>query len=533
MSLIWPLSLLLVGVLVGTVASAAEPGLTRHGRWLQYNGRYVYIVGIDRQELACDPHKDYVKALDQLAQYHINKVRIFSYCYWDPNRYWHPWLYSAPTGQFDLDAWNPLYWQRVKDVIAAAQARDILVEFSLFPAYPADPNWWTDPHTRVAWSKRFNTNGAFSTNASGHFFPEFFDLTYTERSHRGKMLRDYQQALVDKAIAELEAFPNVLFEVANEFFEGVHQLPRGYQVYPWQQYWATYIDQRTSQPVAVHVHDAMGEPHLDAAGNPIGIRYFWDLAAVDVLTFHLYQTDPAKLARLLHGAQGKDKVLQCNESFTIVAKGVDEVTREAWGWFLAGGYYSLYVDSSADIGSAPWVQFAQRAKVLRDIAESVPFWQLSPVDHAGKEYDALIRQGPSDQGWQLLANPGVAYVAYFWGRASTVSVKMQLASGSYTYTWHDPRDGSVLGSGSVNGGGIAEMPSPSTAAWHPTVGVVLVIQRGGEAARPPHRAGARQVCPMPSPTAAWENLTSPPSGAAGTTLMDTTSAVEIEVLATP
>ena len=489
MSFTWTLSLLAVGVLAGTVAGGAGPELTRHGRWLQYNGHYVYIVGVDRQELACSPHMDYVQALDELVRYRLNKVRIWSYCYWEPSRYWHPWVYSEATGQFDLDTWNPRYWQRVKDVVAAAQARDILVEFSLFPAYPADSGWWADPYMRVAWNKRFNTNGAFTTNARGHFFPEFFDLSYAERSHSGKTLRDYQQALVDKAIAELAGFPNLWFEVANEFFEGVHPLPRGYQVYPWQQYWATYISQRTPRLVAVHVHDAAGGPHVDAAGNLIGVRYFWNLPSVDILTFHLYETNPAKMAQLLHGVQGKDKVLQCNESFTVLDKGVDEVTREAWGWFLAGGYYSLYVESSAEIGSAPWVQFAQRAKVLREIAESVPFWELSPVDQAGNEYDALITQGPSGQNWQVLANPGATYIAYFWGPASAASVKIQLAGGHYAYSWYDPRNGSVLGRGSVSGGRTAEIPSPSTASWHATVGVVLVIQRGEKAAPRPHGAG--------------------------------------------
>ena len=497
--------------------SGGSGGIQRQGRWLTYNGQYVYYVGADTQQLAADTSLDYIAVLNQFQANGINKVRIWVDAYWDPN-YLHPWVYNTTTGKYNLDQWNNAYWTRVKAFVSAAQQRSIIVEVSLFDAYPSNPDWFVNDSMRIAWNKSYNSNGVFSTNSSGHFYPEFFDLNYSERSTSGKTLKDYQQALVDKTLAELGGYSNVHFEIMNEFFEFMSDFPNGFAtVAPWQQYWTDYVAQRTDRLVVAHVNDATNSQANKAAGQ----EYFWDRPSVDVLNYHLYQTDPGVISNLLHNAQSKGKVLQSNESYEwyvknpdgsgqITQANLDRVTKEAWGWFVSGGYYAFYNAQHTEFGG--WNQLGTRAKVLNDLATKVRFWEMSPVDSSGNEYDALVTQGPgsSNTARQVFANPGSQYVVYFWGTPRSTAARIQLLAGSYRYEWYDPRTGNLLGSGTVTGGAATNITSPATSSWSGAVGVALFIF--SELSPAPTPTPIPTPTPTPTLCNTYSNTSTPPQG---------------------
>jgi len=120
---------------------------------------------------------------------------------------------------------------------------------------------------------------------------------------------------------------------------------------------------------------------------------------------------------------------------------------------------------SSNIGNSSWIAMANRLKALREIAEKADFSTLSPVDGAGNEYDSLVIQGPSGKNRQVLANPGSGYVVYFWGSKSNTAAKIQLPSGNYTYEWYNALNATLIGSGTVSGGGSASIPAPPTSSW--------------------------------------------------------------------
>lgn len=439
-----------------------------------YDGRYVYLVGVDAQELAVDVSENYVATLAQLQAQRINKVRIWIDVYFEGTSVLRPWAYDGRTGRFDLDAWNEAYWQRLQAFTAAAQARDIIVEVSIFDAYARDTRpdgWWRNPVQRQAWNKDFNINRAFSTNGAGHFFPNFYTLTYPERSASGKTLSDYQRALVDKVIATLAPFHNVYYEIDNEFPDD--QATQD-DVYPWQQYWAWYVRQRSGKIVDVYARS-------DLTGG--GVQYYWEQPYVDALNFHFYDRNPDHISALLHHAQRKGKILQCNESDDwsmgerVDMHALNGDTREAWAWFASGGYYAVYNGHRTDY--AGWEVMAHRLKVLRDLADQVPWWRMSPVDSEGAEYDTLASQGPT-RHWRILADPGSQYVVYYWSdgpEPTTVSAQIQLPDGVYRYRWYDPTTGAPLATGAVSSLGGRTAISAPPPIWNSDVGVVLIIQR--------------------------------------------------------
>lgn len=458
-----------LGLLLASLWSAdaiAGGGLSRSGRWFTHGGKPVYLVGFDLQELACNPALDYERILDELARHRLNKVRIWIYCWFGTTRFGAltPWA-RAPDGRHDLERFDARYWARVRAVVTAARERGIFVEVTIFAPYPNRPGyWWGDPGVRNAWNREHNVNGVFSTNADGHFYPQFYDLDYAEG---GKRLRDYQHALVEKTVTELGRFDNVYFEIANEFATVGWGAPAGAieAVYSWQLHWARFAASRTDRPIAVHA---------DADGRGAGARHYADAPEVDVLNFRLPDATPDEIARRLRPLLASGRILAINEAPFDFHEDLDRATRYAWSMFLAGGHFAAYEDDAARVGSPPWRAMAARLRVLREIAESVAFHRLSPADRRGRSYGRVIRQAPTT-GSRILADPARAYVAWFWGRPTNVGLILTLPPGRYAWRWYDVRDGRLLGEGTVDGGR-AQIPSPRD--WHEETGAALVIRAG-------------------------------------------------------
>jgi hypothetical protein len=370
----------------------------------------------------------------------------------------------------------------MKVLAVEARDRDIVVEVTIFSPYPntAENYWWNSADWQNAWNGNFNVNGAFTSNDTRHFYPEFYNLNYGETTRAGRTLRDYQQALVDKVVAELGGYKNVYFEIANEFAvehwgapaDAIHNDARLRQ---WQETWVQRIDSQSPRLVSVH---------SDTIGGAKGTEYWIGNGAIDVLNFRFANKSPGDISVLLNqsGAQISNKILAINESFggndDTFYHDLDKQTRYAWGMFVSGGHIAFYEPDARRIVSDPrWETGAMRLRVLRDIAESVSFWEMSPIDGSGNEYDDLITQGPTGMNRQVLANPGSQYVAYFWGTPTSTAVGIGLPTGSYDYSWHDVRNKNVLGRGAVQGSGSTRIPSPLPSSWNGDAGLALVIKR--------------------------------------------------------
>ena len=156
-----------------------------------------------------------------------------------------------------------------------------------------------------------------------------------------------------------------------------------------------------------------------------------------------------------------------------------KAVREAWGWAMAGGYYSFFTrDRDFDrVGDSGWQQAIRHATTLRQVMESVRFWEMSPVDSAGDEYDSLVSQGPGDGGWQVFAAPGREYLVYCWGTPRSRDLVIDIEPGEYSWEWIDARDGLVLLSGELaNAGDNATIVAPADDSWDGRYGVVLAIR---------------------------------------------------------
>ena len=170
---------------------------------------------------------DYRRYLDTLAADGLNYTRIFSGAYVEPpapsrstrntlappaGRFIAPWARSNDRGyanggnKFDLARWDDDYFRRLKDFVADASARGIVVELSLFCPMYEEMQWKLSPMNAAN-----NVNGVGKSARTD---------VYT--LDRNGALQAVQEALTRKLVTELNAFDNLFFEICNEpYFGGV------------------------------------------------------------------------------------------------------------------------------------------------------------------------------------------------------------------------------------------------------------------------------------------------------------------------
>jgi hypothetical protein len=370
---------------------------------------------------------DYVKYLETLAADGLNLTRTFSGSYLEPQgafniaentlapksgRFVCPWARSEQPGngsggnKFDLGKWDPAYFARLKDFVAQAGKRGIIVELTLFCPMYEEAQWKLSPMNAA---NNVNGIGAVGRN----------DVHTLDKS--GGLLA-VQEALVRKIVAELREAENLCYEICNEpYFGGV--------TIAWQHRIADIIaaaEKDFAQPHLITQNIANGSQKIDSP-HP----------SVSVFNFH-YANPPTAIALNF----GLNKVIGDNETGF---KGTADAhyRMEAWEFILAGGGLFNNLDYSFTAGHEdgtfqyPAGQpgggnpvFRKQMKLLKDFIHNFEFVKMKPAREAIRE------RLPKDARCQVLAEPGRQYAAYFKG-ALRFNFALDLPAGTYQIQWLD------------------------------------------------------------------------------------------------
>jgi hypothetical protein len=157
---------------------------------------------------------DYKKYLDELHANRLNLTRTFTGVYAEDAKAFGitrntlaptegklicPWARSDAPGyagggnKFDLTKWDPAYFARLKDFVAQAGKRGVVVELNLFCPFYEDSMWRLSP-----------MNSANNVNDVGKLARE---SVYNRKKNGG--LQAVQENLVRKLVTELNAFDNL------------------------------------------------------------------------------------------------------------------------------------------------------------------------------------------------------------------------------------------------------------------------------------------------------------------------------------
>jgi len=445
----------------------------------------VLITSAEHYGAVLNTAFDYKKYLQTLEAEGMNYTRIFTGSYVEvpgsfgiqhntlspaTGAFLAPWqrtdepgLYEG-EGKFDLSAWNPAYFQRLKDFIEEADARGVIVEVTFFCATYQDAYWERHP---------FNPGN--NINSLGTLARKDFNTLKNEKAVK------FEKALVEKIVTELNAYDNIFYEISNEPWADnedptlyLHKTTKPNKNVGWM-LWAnpatqgTLDWQREMAEVMKATEQNLPKKHLLAQNyNNFKLSLPSVGDNIDILNFHYAWPEVVDMN------YGWERPINYDES-GFAGSADSTYLEQAWAFMLAGGAifnnldYSFYVGAEDGTGKneAPGggsTRFRQQLKILRDFLESFEFVKMKPAPNFLYHAPGMIGQALGEEGKQ--------YALYLSGNAGEW-VKLNLPKGKYNYQFMAVDSGEVLTEGEVQG---SEQPvSLSLPQGHQRLALRIVV----------------------------------------------------------
>lgn len=459
------ISLLLLTVIIFSGCGSSEEAVKSLGlhpqnpHYFLFRGKPAVLIGsTEHYGAVMNLDFDYLVYLDELAASGLNVTRTFSGIYVEPQgvfniegntlapdygRFISPWARSNENGyanggnKFDLSAWDPLYFDRLKNFITEAGKRNIVVELDLFSNFYDTVQWKLSP--------LFYTNNVNKVvKVKDHM--EILSLKHPE-------LLEIQEKMVRKIVDELKDYDNLYYEICNEPYFGDTTALRLWEAHMT----GIMVDAEKDLPnkhlisnnIANH-HRAVREPR----------------EGVSVYNFH-YARPPITVGMNYH----LNKPIGDNETGF---DGIHDATyrMEAWNFILAGGALFNHLDYSFTVGhedgsfvfregqpGGGGKNLRNQFRILAEFMKTLDYVKMMPV-----EGDFVRLKEESNKNLQGLTEDGKVTALYISGRDTIpcrTEIDINLHPGSYSISWIDTRTGGETVNGlSGHPGGRALIASP-------------------------------------------------------------------------
>ena len=432
----------------------------------------VLITSAEHYGAVVNKDFDYVTYLDALKSYGLNYTRIYPGFLFEPMGKFVkgntlgpkpqslvlPWARSQAPGyvlcgsKFDLDRWNPDYFVRLKDFIAKAGERGIVVEICFFNAQYSD-TWPISPLY-------------YENNIQGIGRGDFSDAQTLKDPELVGREADY----VRKITQEVNGFDNVILEICDEpALIGTPAALAG----PWVAHMVQVVKKTESSLPKKHLlAQQLEEPvdgPMDFSGHPdvsvIVAQYVWQAG------------DQMGGMKALDFEYGHNKPIDFNETnyYPIWYQGdkVADSRVEAWEFMVGGGSSFNHLNGLFTVqdpaGNTPEnARILAALRSLKDFIYSFDFVRMSPdknlvaggvpvnaycraISEPGKQYALYLHHSSGGKGSAYRVTPG-QYVQ---------KLELNLLAGQYKADWVDPATGRVTGAETfTHDGGRRVLTSP-------------------------------------------------------------------------
>jgi len=456
--------ILLAGLL--TAGSFAEPVKVNptnpHYYWM--DGHPVLLItSAEHYGAVINGEFDYVPYLDKLKAYGLNYTRIYPGAMFETYGKWIagnplgprsqslvlPWARSGVPGymlggnRFDLDQWNPKYFARLKDFIAKAGEKGIVVEICFFNSQYSD-TWPISPLY-------------YENNVQGVGKNEWRDAQTLKDADLVRRESDY----VAKITREVNGFDNVILEICDE----AASVGTGAQLTgPWVSRLVDVVenterDLPKKHLLAQEVEGIFGGPmdfSLDPRVEVIVAQYLWK-------TDYTEHGGEMGGLRALDSKYNLNKPIEMNETdwYPVWYSG-DKIAAsrvEAWEFVVGGAagfnqLNGLYTPEDP-AGNAP-----DNDRILGALRSLKQFMQGFDFVRMKPDRDFVVGGIPSGVIYRGMSEPGRQYALYMHHsrlnrRGSSYEVfpgvyrenlVFNLPYGNYQAEWVNPSDGSVIAS---------------------------------------------------------------------------------------
>ena len=405
---------------------------------------------------------DYNAYFDALKSYTLNYTRIYPAAFIEPEGTFHlentlapkpgdliqPWARSQTPGyrsggnRFDLDKWDPEYFRRLKDFVAQADARGIVVEVCFFNAqnrgsWPMSPLYWKN---NIQGEGRIDYNGVQT-------------LKHPDVVRR-------QEELVRRIVQEVNSFDNVILEICDEPFS--YGTPRALAG-PWIGHLVDVVRQTESTLPKKHL---LGQQIQGAIGGPVDFTSHPDVSVI--VTQYVWQTPDEQVGgmKALDELYDRNKPIDLNEtgyyplSSWYEGDKAGDVRVEAWEFMVGGGssfnnLNGVYTVRDPAGRAAENEPVLKTMRSLKHFIESFNFLKMRPDRSfvaSGLPAGAYYR-GMSERGEQYALyhhhSKLKPYVYTVVPGAYEERLVLELPAGIYQADWINPSTGTVISTETV------------------------------------------------------------------------------------
>jgi hypothetical protein len=397
-------------------------------RYWQYQGKPVLLLGGSKTDhifLADD-----LKAhLDEMQAVGANYVRCTMSQREGKDLKPHKLL---PDGKFDLDQWNPEYWQRFQNMLRWTAEREIMVQIEVWDRFDYSTVCWQGS----PWNPGNNVNYTYEQTGFAPEYPKHSgqDLQPFFHSIEGMprycreldRIRRYQEAFVAKMLSYSLGYGHVLYCMDNETSTPAQ----------WGQYWIQFIGaQAAEKGVTVCTTDMFDDAfqaekakHTALIFNDPEHYMFADISQVNSRNYD--QTHWDRLQWLLqqvnktHPRPSNHTKIYGSGYKTFGTGGPEDGVERFWRNILGGSASARFHRPDSGNGLNDFAQGA--IKAARLLESLIKLWDITP------QMD-LLSQRESNEAY-LAARPGQSYALYFTDGGS-VDLDLSDAPGTFGVTW--------------------------------------------------------------------------------------------------
>ena len=477
------------------MSAAAEQGAVRidpdNPKYLLFRGKPLTLVSAsEHYGSVINRPFDYEKYLDDAVAHKITMTRTFllyremqsarnpsSPCKPESPDYIAPFVRKGPgkamDGEpvYDLDAWNPEYFERLHKFLDAASKRRIIVELTVFSNSYSPETWALNP---LRAENNLQHVGAVE-------WEEYITLKDKELVRR-------QTAYARKIIDETSQYDNVYYEICNEPGGGIADHSTPADVDAWQEEMARVMRDEMKRLNRDHLLSGQ-QAFTYAAKNAFPMDATFAGKTFDIVNDHplpntLFDNHVFEMGNFM----SKELMLKgvgdfCRAAYTRPKPTVmDEdnaasLYRDATGWtihrkrawtsLLSGCHYD-YIDFSITVGSERGTT-ASQAGIRAWMQHLSEFMASYDLIHS-KPDTSWIKGYPENLFPSALSNSAHDYVAYLAdarelsdpdaGKSIGGSVSLALPPGNYDVWLYSPTSGESSPAIQVRGGASFPMALP-------------------------------------------------------------------------
>lgn len=457
----WPLVTLLVAANVLSANSAIAqlaPWSENAWYWQYDNSPLLLLGGSDDDNLFQWPEQKLIAQLNRLSAAGGNVIRNTMSDRKDGGFEVYA-FHKLDNGKYDLSKWNPEYWTRFERMLRETATRKIVVQIEVWDRFDYtdnrkhDPRRWQDH----PYAPKNNVNYTAAQSGFAPRYPEhpgankqpFFFTTPKQRDI--KIVRQFQEAFVNKLLDHSLAYDHVLYCIDNET-KGEAE---------WGEYWARFIKARAAREgktvMVTEMWDAWNltsDEHKRTFDHPELYDYVdvsqnnqnkgqkhWD-NFLYVRRYLAAQPRPMNTTKT-YGADG-------NKFGHSDQDGVERF----WRHLLAGAASIRFHRPDSGLGlSDKAVRCIQAARMLES---HMALWEIEPAHELISDRD--------DNEAYLSASPKRDAYALYFPAAEDASVRLDLTGtrGDLTIHWINIDTGSAEATEEIKGGTPINLSPPGT-----------------------------------------------------------------------